>query len=336
MNTLERAGLTALQRCLDSITRWADTWRVRFRAKKCAVVVFGRPPRARLKSAGTCSLDRLSHTDAARADYSYSARAATLELQRFTLTRTQSYTFLGVVIDEQLRWREQARAVLQRTNFAAYNIQRLVRPLGTPSALATARLCRAVLLPTLTYGLARLPRSTAAAAVDRDVLAEFGIEPPSVLRMRALLALRLRYVTLSTDLGTSTLASRLFMGDGASPSRTRPRTGTPVAAECEHLHKAVGEKPDGATLWWHRQWEGSLRAGELTKALHARWLPEPDRRPPPAPTLAVRPPAAALKTGWRVGSRRKRRAPTRHATKDPSTRRSSVRQLCLQSERAER
>src|ERR1700744_5723648 len=158
------------------------------------------PPRARLKGAG--SLDKSSHIDTARADYS--ARVATLELQRFTLARTQSYTFLGVVLDEQLRWREQARAVLQRTNFAAYNIQRLIRPLGTPSALATARLCRAVLLPTLSYGLALwrphaedydalmavlcrplrralgLPRSTAAV----DVLAEFGIEPPSVLRMR--------------------------------------------------------------------------------------------------------------------------------------------------------
>ena len=347
----DQEGPAALQRCLDSITRWADTWRVRFGAKKCAVVVFGRPPRARLKGAG--SLEKASHIDTARADYS--ARVATLELQRFTLARTQSYTFLGVVLDEQLRWREQARAVLQRTNFAAYNIQRLIRPLGTPSALATARLCRAVLLPTLSYGLALwrphaedydalmavlcrplrralgLPRSTAAV----DVLAEFGIEPPSVLRMRALLALRLRYAALSAGLGTSTLASRLFVGDGALPSRTR--TSTPVAAECEHLCRTVGEKQDGATLWWHRQWESSMRASELTKALHERWLPEPDRRPPPLPSPAVvRPSAAAPKTGWRPGSRRKRRVAERRVNKDPSTRRPSVRQLCLRREKEQK
>src|SRR6201996_3856447 len=109
------------------------------------------------------------------------------------------------------------------------------RPTTTAHFLAPKRTCL------------RLPRSTAAV----DVLAEFGIEPPSVLRMRALLALRLRYAALSAGLGTSTLASRLFVGDGALPSRTR--TSTPVAAECEHLCRTVGEKQDGATLWWHRQ-----------------------------------------------------------------------------------
>ena len=78
-----------------------DHGRRRLGAKKCAVV-FGRPPRARLKGAG--SLEKASHIDTARADYS--ARVATLELQ---LARTQSYTFLGVVLDEQLRWREQVQ-----------------------------------------------------------------------------------------------------------------------------------------------------------------------------------------------------------------------------------
>src|ERR1700761_2779267 len=60
------------------------------------------------------------------------------------------------------------------------------RPTTTAHFLAPKRTCL------------RLPRSTAAV----DVLAEFGIEPPSVLRMRTLLALRLRYAALSAGLGT--------------------------------------------------------------------------------------------------------------------------------------
>ena len=147
-----------------------------------------------------------------------------------------------------------------------------------PSALATARLCRAVLVPTLSYGLALwrphaedydalmrvlcrplrsalgLPRSTAAV----DVLAEFGIAP-AVLRMRALLALRSRYGSLNADPSTSTLASQLFVSDGAAPAHTR--LGTPVAAECEYLCGVVGASPDDATRWWHAKWTCSTRAG---------------------------------------------------------------------------
>ena len=75
-----RAGAVALARCLQRVSSWADTWRVRFGAKKCNVVLFGRKA---VSAEVEKVLDNLRLTD-------------------FKVTRVPSYTFLGVVLDERL------------------------------------------------------------------------------------------------------------------------------------------------------------------------------------------------------------------------------------------
>jgi hypothetical protein len=126
-------GIRQLARCLVRVTKWADTWRVRFGQKKCSLVLFGRG----------------KHTaDGMQPDID------TLTLTCFRVERVQSYTFLGVKLDERLRWREQAAAVKQRASLAAYNIAKLIRSGRPPGPDIIARLCRAVLLPTMYYGLA--------------------------------------------------------------------------------------------------------------------------------------------------------------------------------------
>jgi len=141
-------GVDSLRQCLDRVSTWADTWRVRFGQKKCNMVLFSR----RAPNAGR--------------DHAINSRLAKLVLTRFTVERVPSYNFLGVRLDEQLRWREQARSVLQRAQLAAYNIARLVRPLKQPGAVVISRLCQSVLMPSMYYGLA-LPKPT---AVDYDAM----------------------------------------------------------------------------------------------------------------------------------------------------------------------
>src|SRR5258708_37728581 len=103
-------GGESLQRSLDRISIWADTWRVRFGAKKCNVVLFGR----------------------GAVHPAVSARLAKLSLTRFIVERVKCYNFLGVQLDEQLLWHDQAKSVMQRAHYAAYNIARLIRPLSAP------------------------------------------------------------------------------------------------------------------------------------------------------------------------------------------------------------
>src|SRR4051812_46088482 len=93
---------------------------------------------------------------------------------------------------------EQAKHVLQRGHLCAHHISRLLRPLRAPGAAVVARLCKAVLLRTVLYGIAlwrpseqfyhelttiicrplrrvlSLPRGTSMV----DLLAEFGILRP--------------------------------------------------------------------------------------------------------------------------------------------------------------
>jgi hypothetical protein len=195
-------GGSVLERCMLRTTVWANTWRVCFNQKKCSLVVFGRGEKAGVvgKESG---LSRL-------------------RLTGFYIERATSYNFLGVHLDEQLRWREQARAVLQRAQLAAYNITRLVRTLKQPSAAVIGRLCRAVLMPSMYYCL-NMWRPSAADYKSMlsilcrplrrvlslphyvshvDVIAEFGFVPPAMERVKQLLDLRLRYRNLyDRDLG---------------------------------------------------------------------------------------------------------------------------------------
>ena len=235
---------------------------------------------------------------------------AKLVLTRFVVAAATHYTFLGVRLDEQLRWREQAAAVLQRSHLAAYNICRLVRPLGPPGASVIGRLCQAVLLPSMCYGLA-LWRPTAAdldallsvlcrplrrvlslpRGVSRfDLLAEYGILPPAVQRMRLLVALHMRFVSLYAVGGH--LASAEFVSDGVPAPRIMAATA--VAAECANVLAVVGGAGtvDSRTVgrWWHEKWSVSSRVAELRPLLSRDWLSRPavrERAPPRLPVLAT-------------------------------------------------
>ena len=94
-----------LQRSLTRITRWADTWRVRFGAKKCAVVVFGR----------------------AMVPDAMQRELAALRLTGFVVARASSYNFLGVRLDARLEWCEQVQHVRQRAHMVAHQIGRLCK-----------------------------------------------------------------------------------------------------------------------------------------------------------------------------------------------------------------
>lgn len=69
------------------------------------------------------------------------------------ITIVQSYKYLGVQIDTQLRWNEQVQRVVVNTTKWLLQYRRLTRPSSRTSTRLMQQLYISVALPKITYGL---------------------------------------------------------------------------------------------------------------------------------------------------------------------------------------
>ena len=70
-----------------------------------------------------------------------------------TITEVQSYKYLGLIINVQLRWKEQAQRVVANATKWLLQYRRLIRPSTGTSARLMQQLYLSVALPKITYGL---------------------------------------------------------------------------------------------------------------------------------------------------------------------------------------
>ena len=143
------AGLSALQRALDHLTRYARKWKITFSAKKTNTVIF----RKRRK------------TTEIRPDI------GDLTLGGFSITTTHQYTYLGVILDEFLSFAPHVKDLFARVSRTAYMISRLVRRDHHPSIPVIRTLVKNILVPQLTYSLPFIPDKDAVMVPGAKAIA---------------------------------------------------------------------------------------------------------------------------------------------------------------------
>jgi ribonuclease HI/endonuclease/exonuclease/phosphatase family metal-dependent hydrolase len=121
----------------DGGLQWSVTHNSRFEVSKSAIIHFSRKTRADPETDyGRIPLDRPS-----------------LTLEGQVVKEVECYKYLGVQIDSQLRWKEQAqRAIANATNWIL-QFRRLTRPSTGVKSRLMRQLYLSVALPKITYGL---------------------------------------------------------------------------------------------------------------------------------------------------------------------------------------
>ena len=131
----------AMQRNLDSLERWGDTWGMRFNAKKCHIMTLGRGRSTLMHFCSLCG-EILSSVDEAK--------------------------YLGINISHDLSWSPHVQSLCSRGNstlgFLRRNLRRCPAKLKEQSYIA---LVRSVLDFELRYGIPILPRISIASRRSR-------------------------------------------------------------------------------------------------------------------------------------------------------------------------
>ena len=222
-----RRGEIQLQTALDSMARWAETWRLSFNVKKSAVLTF---------RAGRGEVDR----DCFRVG------AADLPF-------CDSYTYLGLVFAHDLKWRLHSEAIVRKVRGTALAICGMVKRAGAPGPLSVRKLVVSICAVQVSYGMPifrpdaqtcadldawmaaplrqslRLPKRTPAV----PVLTEFGLLSSEHLFGKAALGFCRRAVTL--DPGHPTAEHWAANSRGAERSEAK-RFETAVGASSLELN----------------------------------------------------------------------------------------------------
>jgi hypothetical protein len=75
-------------------------------------------------------------------------------LQSFSLQFTDSYTYLGVILDSHLKWDLQFKRVLQKTSRASFLVSRISKSAKFgPNGNCLRTLCNSIILSRISYGL---------------------------------------------------------------------------------------------------------------------------------------------------------------------------------------
>ena len=122
-------GLAPLQRALSAMTRYASKWKMKFSLKKTNTVYF-RPDRK-----GKWTEPNIQ-----------------LKLGGDNITTTTQYTYLGVILDEKLKFTSHACHATNQAQRTSFLISRLVRRDMYPSFPVIQTLVKCILIPQLTYG----------------------------------------------------------------------------------------------------------------------------------------------------------------------------------------
>jgi hypothetical protein len=116
-----------LQSDLSLLSRWADEWRLRFSSSKSNIIFFSR---------SSLNLPPPSYT-----------------LSSFTLSRADSYQYLGVHFQTNGGTQRQFQHVLTKAQRCSYLIRRLIAPNRPPNPLTIRSIVAATLIPAVTYGM---------------------------------------------------------------------------------------------------------------------------------------------------------------------------------------
>ena len=98
-------------------------------------------------------LSRLSRVDPEQVDRRISLPRPPLIVNNQTITEFQTYKYLGVIINTQLRWKEQAQRAMANATKWLLQYRRLTRPSSGTSTKLMRQLYVSVALPKITYGL---------------------------------------------------------------------------------------------------------------------------------------------------------------------------------------
>jgi hypothetical protein len=120
-------GDEALQRFLDKLGPWAKEWKVLFGQKKSQVICFTRcrePPE--LKK---------------------------FRLADFDMDFVDSYKYLGVLFQRNLKWKQHTQEVVRKANAVSAMIEKCIVPGKPPGFKCIRTLIESCLLPIVSYGL---------------------------------------------------------------------------------------------------------------------------------------------------------------------------------------
>jgi hypothetical protein len=137
-----------MQDGLDAISRFAADWLIVFGMDKSNLVVF--------------------HRDAKSAPRPPFAR---LTLARAALTRVESYPYLGLILQSDMRWTLQAKAVAQKAHKLGFALCRLINERGPPNSLVLRNIIFATLFSVVGYALHLWrPSQEQLAVIERRML----------------------------------------------------------------------------------------------------------------------------------------------------------------------
>ena len=124
--------MTIMQLSLNTLARWASTWKITFSDTKTQMIIF--------------------HSDRTLPS---TWRAFKLTLSYFTITIVSTYTYLGLVLHKRLSWDPHIKEMIRKATATCYHISRLafytIR--ARPSLPIIRQLINAVLVPKLAYAL---------------------------------------------------------------------------------------------------------------------------------------------------------------------------------------
>ena len=124
-----------MQHTLDALRDWASAWKVTFSSTKTQMVVFWRGTTLPVTF-------QLSPT----APFS-------LRLSNFDIIHSVTYSYLGLLLHQQLKWDAHITDIIRRATPTSNLISRLISCSSRPSLPVVRRLVVSVLIPKITYAL---------------------------------------------------------------------------------------------------------------------------------------------------------------------------------------
>jgi len=132
LNNTMTTTFTHMQQALNKLTFWASTWKVAFSPAKTQLMIF-------------------SHAKSLPSSWA----AFHLWLSGFVISRTDTYKYLGLVLQRRLEWKHHVQEIIHNATATSYHIARLAsyHIRQRPPFKIIRQLVISVLIPKITYAL---------------------------------------------------------------------------------------------------------------------------------------------------------------------------------------
>jgi len=275
----ELAVAFQLQRALSFFTRWLAHVGMSANSSKSKVVVFSSQP--------------ISQHHWLNPTTSFNYWYSQLRLDGFTLSITDRYTYLGLVLDCQLNWKHHVQKVTTKVSSVSALLCKLYTSRNhSPHPLAVIKLIKSLLLPHIEYGIAfwcQLKPTHAKAANELDKLHTLILNP---IRRAFNLPLSPHRLGLLVDCGLSSvydIANKYvykYYQRYASPKLHSDNQIRPLLQTTSALHNSPSSSPTHPTIVqlikdafysYHIQPNTILQQKRLLNVgLKARFITEPE------------------------------------------------------------